>query len=542
MAGPVEKITVLLCLITLRRRSAIPGSSSRRYTRPGRHAGRGGVGRAARGVAELGAGCEGQGYEQPRTVSLSASARRCSYHARSLSRSFATTSAGARATKSWLVSLAASAASWPSSRVTSPDRRLHSCCTSIAPSRATNTSLPSPKTAYATGPFMPPSNVSSATCARRLIVSLSASKKLRRSRPRGLMLARRRVLGGTLYSTRMIRIFSTACFTRRNAASRSESTSSGWNVGALELIDRLHPLRQLRQDEAPDVPQLVREVAARRERGFEVVRVEDDVGAERAAADHGPAQRVRTVELHHVDRVDAVAQRFGHLTVLRIAHRAVQVDGRERLPLHEVEAGHDHPRHPEKQDFGRGDERVPRVEARQVRRPLGPAEGRERPQPRGEPRVQHVGVLRHRPAALGAAGRVLAVGPLMPARRAAEHGDAVPPPELARDVPVPDVLHPVLVGRAPALRDEPDLAAAVSGERGLGERPHLHEPLVAEPRLHHRVAAVAVAHRMLVRLALLEQPLGLEQLHDLRSRLEAIEPLEGRGDPSPFPCPRLFTH
>src|SRR5437899_7843146 len=37
MAGPVEKITVLLCLIALRRRSAIPGSSSSRYTRPGRH-------------------------------------------------------------------------------------------------------------------------------------------------------------------------------------------------------------------------------------------------------------------------------------------------------------------------------------------------------------------------------------------------------------------------------------------------------------------------------------------------------------------------
>src|SRR5947209_96550 len=37
MGGPVEKITVLLCLIALRRRSWIPGSSSRRYTRPGRH-------------------------------------------------------------------------------------------------------------------------------------------------------------------------------------------------------------------------------------------------------------------------------------------------------------------------------------------------------------------------------------------------------------------------------------------------------------------------------------------------------------------------
>src|SRR5438309_8658266 len=37
MGGPVEKMTVLLCLIALRRMSWIPGSSSRRYTRPGRH-------------------------------------------------------------------------------------------------------------------------------------------------------------------------------------------------------------------------------------------------------------------------------------------------------------------------------------------------------------------------------------------------------------------------------------------------------------------------------------------------------------------------
>src|SRR3989475_5823242 len=145
-------------------------------------------------------------------------------------------------------------------------------------------------------------------------------------------------------------------------------------------------------------------------------------------------------------------------------------------------------------------------------------------------------ILRHRPTALGAAGRVLPVGPLMLAGRAVEDRDAVSPPELARDVPVPDVLHPVLVGRAPVLRDEPNLSAAVGGERGLGERPHLHEPLVAEPRLHHGVAAVAVAHRMLVRLRLLEQPLGLDQLHELRSRLEAIEPAEWWRDPSPFPA------
>src|SRR5207244_386508 len=82
--------------------------------------------------------------------------------------------------------------------------------------------------------------------------------------------------------------------------------------------------------------------------------------------------------------------------------RAVPVDGRERARAQEVIAGHDHARHPEEQDLGGRHQRVTRIEALQVGRPVGPAERREGPQPGREPGVEHVGVLLDRAAALGA--------------------------------------------------------------------------------------------------------------------------------------------
>src|SRR5207249_4466706 len=72
------------------------------------HLGRRLVGRPARRWALVGARAQPGDYEQPSDLSLSASACRWSRHARSFSRSLATTSAGARATKFWLVSFAAS--------------------------------------------------------------------------------------------------------------------------------------------------------------------------------------------------------------------------------------------------------------------------------------------------------------------------------------------------------------------------------------------------------------------------------------------------
>src|SRR5204862_474476 len=85
----------------------------------GHYLGRGRVRRPPRRLADVGAreACGGgrEAQEQPSALSFSASTPRWLRHACSLSRSRATTSAGARATKFWLVSLAAAAAT-PRSR------------------------------------------------------------------------------------------------------------------------------------------------------------------------------------------------------------------------------------------------------------------------------------------------------------------------------------------------------------------------------------------------------------------------------------------
>src|SRR5205823_3646550 len=186
----------------------------------------------ARAPAQQGA------QEQPSDLSLSASACRWSRHARSLSRSLATTSAGARAMKFLLVSLASSAASCCSSRVSAPERRRHSCRTSTASASATNTSLPSPSTACAPAPRTPPSSCSSESCASRTIVSRSPSNAARIDSLLGLMAAARRALGGTRYSARMARILSTTCCTRRNCRSSSASTRSGRKLGQFALASK----------------------------------------------------------------------------------------------------------------------------------------------------------------------------------------------------------------------------------------------------------------------------------------------------------------
>ena len=91
----------------------------------------------------------------------------------------------------------------------------------------------------------------------------------------------------------------------------------------------------------------------------------------------------------------------------------------------------------------------------------------------------------------------------------------MPPPELAADAPVADVLHPVVVDLGEALRDDPDLAAPNGLDGRLGDRRHPHVPLLRHDGLHDLVAPVAVAHGVAVRVDLLQQAVPLQLLDDL---------------------------
>ena len=131
---------------------------------------------------------------------------------------------------------------------------------------------------------------------------------------------------------------------------------------------------------------------------------------------------------------------------------------------------------------------VGRIEHLQVRRLVRPAEDGEGPELRGEPGVEHVRVLlelapsRSVAQAVGSSSRHGDV-PVV----AVPRGDAMPPPELARDAPVVDVAHPLEVGLRPDLRDEADRAVLDgAGCAGSASGCDLHEPLRREVAARRR--------------------------------------------------------
>ncbi len=97
------------------------------------------------------------------------------------------------------------------------------------------------------------------------------------------------------------------------------------------------------------------------------------------------------------------------------------------------------------------------------------------------------------------------------------------PPELARDAPIADVVHPLVVGLFPVGGNEND-AAGLDGLNGLfGERFGLDEPLGGNQRLDNGGAARAFAEVDLIRLDL-DEGSGLFEIgNDALARLEAVE-------------------
>ena len=88
------------------------------------------------------------------------------------------------------------------------------------------------------------------------------------------------------------------------------------------------------------------------------------------------------------------------------------------------------------------------------------------------------------------------------------------PPELAGDAPVADVLHPRHVILREALRHKANLAVSDALDSRLGQRRHLHKPLLGNHRLDGRVAAVARADLVRQRLDALEIAARFQILDD----------------------------
>ena len=284
---------------------------------------------------------------------------------------------------------------------------------------------------------------------------------------------------------------------------------------------RVVPVRAA-QHEARGVPDLVGEGAV----SLDALLVELDVAALSRHRREREPQRVRAVLGGDVQRVDHVSARLGHLLAVLVAHHGVQEHDAERHLAHEVQAQHGHAGDPEEEDVESGLQYRVRIKGAQGGRVVRPSERGERPQAGREPGVEHVRVLRQ-PAR---------VTRLAFARRLARHrhvavlavpgGDLVSPPQLARDAPVVDVAHPAEELGLPLLRDEADAARLHRLDHGSGQRPGLHEPLLAEQRLDHALAALAAPERHVVRLAAALEAQLFQRRLDCGPHCDAILSLE----------------
>ena len=203
---------------------------------------------------------------------------------------------------------------------------------------------------------------------------------------------------------------------------------------------RRHGLAEIHLDKTRRVPNLIREVS----RGFHSLPVEAHVVARRIAGHQREAQCVRAVAVNDFERIDAVAERLGHLSALRVAHQSVNQHRVERQLAGLLDAGEDHADDPEEDDVIAGHEHIGRVEIAVLGRILRPAEGRERPECRTEPGVERILFLTKAVAAAVRTGlRHLARHDRFAALVAVISRDPVTPPELAGDAPVVNALEPV---------------------------------------------------------------------------------------------------
>src|SRR5579862_2824719 len=74
-------------------------------------------------------------------------------------------------------------------------------------------------------------------------------------------------------------------------------------------------------------------------------------------------------------------------------------------------------------------------------------------------------------------------------------GNAMPPPQLARDAPIVDVVHPVEINLSVIFRNDGDLAAFDGLDCFLRERLNFYEPLLGETRFDHGSATIAFTER-----------------------------------------------
>ncbi len=93
-------------------------------------------------------------------------------------------------------------------------------------------------------------------------------------------------------------------------------------------------------------------------------------------------------------------------------------------------------------------------------------------------------------------------------------GDLMPPPDLAGNTPVFNILHPGKIRIRPSFGDNLDLSGAHGVDGRLRKRLNLHKPLGCRIRLNYRMATITVSHGVSIGFHFDEKSLLLELFHN----------------------------
>ena len=160
-------------------------------------------------------------------------------------------------------------------------------------------------------------------------------------------------------------------------------------------------------------------------------------------------------------------------------------------------AGEYHTDYPEEDNIISGYQYISRIEILQILCVLRPAQGRERPQCRGEPGVQRIRILRQMLASAFRANLRCCLGYNdLTAVITVVSRYPMSPPELSGNTPVTDILQPVQVNLVKTLRNKGQIAIFDRFDGRLCHLFHLHEPLLFDHRLYGSAAAVMSSYIM----------------------------------------------
>ena len=273
--------------------------------------------------------------------------------------------------------------------------------------------------------------------------------------------------------------------------------------------------RALQAAETAGVPQLVGKVPAQ----FALFIAVTDIHPHRGDIGNGETQSVRTILRDHIQRIGGVPQRFAQFAAQIVTDDTGEIHILERNIIHKLTPGHDHAGNPEEDDIRPGHQVAGGIELLQFRGLFRPAHDGERPEPAGEPGVQHVFFL---PPFARSGGffhpHIDFTGFVIIPRR-----DPVAPPDLPGNTPVLNVFHPVEIGLAPAFRIEFDLTGLHRFDGRLGKFLHIAEPLAGNQRFHRHVAAFGITDGMTDIFDLFHQPKFFHGLHRFRTGGKTVQ-------------------